>query len=133
MSRIIEELKKEHEDFSALLKDIKKSGVISKEGQENLLKMKEVLIPHIQKEDTNIYPVLRNAAKSNKKIQEILDLFAKDMAGITKEVDVFFNKYTGSETDIGFAKDFGHIAGLYRDRMIKEENILFREFEKLQK
>ncbi len=94
MSVLIEELKKEHSEIVATLKEVKELGISSKEGQDKLMSAKVSLLAHIKKEEEQFYPVLRKEAKTNKQLESILDLLAVGMMDASRVALEFFDKYS---------------------------------------
>ena len=66
MSELIEEFKVEHSKILALLNEVKKLGIHSEEGRSRLLSAKESLMEHLNKENEQLYPILRKEAEHNK-------------------------------------------------------------------
>ena len=79
MSILIEELKNEHAEILAALKEIKELGILSKEGQDKLMSLEVSLLAHLEIEDEQLYPALRKEAEHSNSIKDTLDLFAIDM------------------------------------------------------
>ncbi|MCP4118801.1 MAG: hypothetical protein GY737_26090 [Desulfobacteraceae bacterium] len=52
MSRLVEELKKEHTVIAGVFNEIKSAGIASKEGQKALLDAKKGLLAHLKEENT---------------------------------------------------------------------------------
>ena len=59
MTILIEELKKEHSEIVAALNEVKKLGILSKEGQDKLMSLEASLLAHLEMEDDQLYPSLR--------------------------------------------------------------------------
>ncbi len=78
MLALIEEFKREHSGILAILNEVKKLGIHSPEGRSKLITAKEFLLEHLNKENEQLYPVLRKGAKHNKDLQNELDIFAID-------------------------------------------------------
>ncbi|TAN60335.1 hemerythrin domain-containing protein [bacterium] len=131
MSQLIDELEKEHVFIAELLTKAKKAGVTSKDGLDQLLSAKVMLLTHLKKEDTKLYPILKSAAERNKDLQQTLDLFAKDMNETSKAAVQFFEKYSRGGEGNEFARDFGRLYSTLQTRMRKEENTLYKEYIKL--
>ena len=132
MAKIIEELKEEHRRLLEMLKNLKSLDLRSKELEEGLGKVKEVLISHLNKEDNRLYPALRTAAERDRDLKETLQLFAKDMEKISQFISSFFDKYSSGIHSVDFAVDFGKFLTTLEGRIKKEEAILFPAYERLQ-
>lgn len=131
MSQLIEELKKEHTVIVDILNEVSKLGITTKEGQRKLLDAKQGLLAHLKKEDDRLYPVLKTAAEKNPALKQTLDLFAQDMAGISKAAIDFFAKYSQGGSGLEFARDIGALFTTLKSRIRKEEDILYSEFDRL--
>ncbi|MGR3301019.1 MAG: hypothetical protein ACUZ8I_00805 [Candidatus Scalindua sp.] len=68
-------LKKEHSVIIDNLEEIKGLGVYSKEGQDVILSIQMNILSHREKEDKELYPVLKDAMKSERKVNDTLNLF----------------------------------------------------------
>lgn len=132
MAMLIEDLKKEHAEIVGLLKEIKRLGIISREGKAKLLLAKDGLLSHLKKEDEQFYPVLKKEAEKNPELKRTLKIFANEMDGISGAVLSFFEKYSGSApSSLEFAKDLGGIFVGLETRIRREEKILYREYERI--
>ncbi len=131
MSKLVDELKRDHSVIAETLNKVSSLGVTSKEGQNTLLAAKSSLLAHLKKEDEELYPVLNNAAESDATLKQTLDVFAKDMTGISKAALDFFEKYSTGGSGIEFAKDFGRLFGKLSQRISQEENILYKKHDEI--
>jgi len=131
MSRLIEELKKEHVVIAESLKKAVIKGITSSEGQQTLHSAKDSLLAHLKKEDEQLYPVLIEAAEDDVDLQHTLKMFASDIDQISTEALVFFNKYSEGKADFEFSKDFGSFFTALSKRIWKEESIIYPKYESL--
>ncbi|MDR4503647.1 MAG: hemerythrin domain-containing protein [Candidatus Scalindua sp.] len=132
MSILIEELKHEHSDILATLNEVKKLGILSKEGQTKLLAAKAVLLEHLQNEDDRLYPILKANAEQNKALENTLDLFAMDMKNVSNIVKKFFKKFSIGVVYDEIQKDFELLFSALVERIKNEEDLLYDELERLQ-
>jgi len=134
MARLIDELKRDHEEMEQMLARAKDPKISHKETHQILLAAQESLLAHLKKEDAQLYPALHRAAAGDANLKRTVDFYAKDMDLITKDVIAFFNKYAAHDApiDIEFAKAFGRLYATITKRQRNEENSLYKEFEKLQ-
>jgi len=132
MSKLIDKLKADHRDIVKVLEAVKKLGV-TPAGLAKLKAAKAGLLAHLKHEDTELYPKLRRAAKTDPALRSLLELFAKEMEGITTFALNFFEKYESAKSDVGFAKDFGKLLGELGNRIRREETLLYEAYEKLEK
>jgi iron-sulfur cluster repair protein YtfE (RIC family) len=130
-SRLIEELKQDHIVIKEVVEKIGRVGIFSDEGQKTLLISKSELLKHLEREDKELYPVLYREAESNETLKQTLNLFASEMDKISQAAMEFFEKYSHKDTGLDFAKDFGRLTAMLTTRIRREENIIYREYDKL--
>jgi len=133
MSNLVEELKQEHKVITDVLSKVNSLGIASPEGQKLLLDAKNGLLAHLNKEDRQLYPVLRREAEKEIELKNILDNFAKDMEGISKMALDFFEKYKDGGSGFEFGKDFGRLFSSLSMRILKEEKILYAKYNEIMK
>ena len=131
MSDLVDRLKKEHNILVEALDSMMKLGVTTKDGQEKLYEVKETLLAHLSLEDKELYPVLRKAAESDDSVKSTLDIFAKDMEEISKTALSFFAKYAQGGDSLEFAKELGRLLAALRNRIGREEDVLYKQYDKL--
>jgi hypothetical protein len=131
MSKLVDELIKQHIDITDTLDKVKSLGIGTEEGQKTLLAAKNGLLAHLKKEDDELYPVLHKAAESDINLKRTLDMYAKDMDEISKTAFEFFEKYSTAEFGLEFAEDFGVLLGVLSQRIMKEEISLYKKYDKL--
>jgi hypothetical protein len=131
MLALLEEFKKEHSGIVDTLKEIREYGILTKEGQAKLISVKPSLIEHLDEEDEKFYPALWKEAEQNKKLKEVLKIFAKDLENISRVVFGFFDSYDKGVSGDRLSGDFETLFMVIRYRMDNEENILYSEYEKI--
>ena len=131
MLALLEEFKREHSEIVDTLKEVEKYGILTKKGQSKLISVKPSLIEHLDEEDEKFYPVLWKEAEQNKKLKEVLQIFAKDLENISRVVFRFFDSYDKGVLDDRLSGDFETLFMVIRYRMENEENILYGEYEKI--
>lgn len=131
MAGLISDLQAQHAGLLSVLDLAKTLGGGSAETQELLCSARTSLLDHLRKEDTELYPVLRTAAAKDAAIKETLDLFATDMAEISKMAIAFFKKCERAGTDHDLAKDFGLLLAKLRSRIRREEELLYPLYGKV--
>ena len=129
MEGLIEELKSEHREMLSILKKTMKLGVTSKEGQTLLFSFKSLFLGHIEKE-AKIYVLLKEASKKNDNIKLTIEVFVPQMEDMRDDVFSFFKDKQSGDYSLNFAKAFGRIFADIGVLIRREENILYREFEK---
>ncbi len=131
MSKLVEELKKEHATIAETLNKVNVLGISSEEGQNTLLSAKSGLLAHLKKEDEYLYPILNKAAESDANLKRTLEMFAKDMEAISKAALEFFKKYSGGGSGLEFAKGFGRLFATLSQRIHREENVIYKKYDEL--
>ena len=131
MSALIEGFKKEHFEILEALRGVKELGVLTEEGQAKLMSEIEDLLKHLWSEDQWLYPVLLKASKHNKKLEEILSVFANGLGGIHEEMLNFVTKYSKGVKDNNFQRDNERLFDALSKRIGYEETILYDEYNKL--
>jgi len=133
MSKLIEKFKKEHSLIIENINRVKKHGINTVNGFEELLSsVKDDITAHMKDEDEEFYPKLRKAAKSSQRLKELLDAFDKDMDKIKRYSVALFGKHIttyGGERALELEK----FISILERRILREETFLFAEFEKLHK
>ena len=130
MAKLIDELKKENTAIVNTLDAVKTLGINSKEGKEKLLAAKAAFLEHLKKEDKQFYPILRKAAKNNDELKTKLDEFGKDMDKVSNIALYFFNRYSHGGSGFEFRLDFERLYESLKVRILNEESVLYKEYEK---
>lgn len=133
MSALIEEFKNEHSEIIAILNEVKKLGIHSEEGRSKLMSAKEHLLKHLNKENEQLYPVLRKAAEHNKNLQNELDIFAIEPEYLSRVVLEFFDEYSRGAIDKDFQINFESLFAALNARIRNEEESLYQEYEAIKK
>lgn len=131
MSGLIDELKHEHIVITTALGKAWDLGVNTAEGKELLFSTKNLLLAHLKKEDIELYPPLREAAKKSSELKESLDSYIEEMQEISKAALAFFEKYESGGDEADFSKDYRDLYKVLTVRILNEEAVLYRKFEKL--
>ena len=131
MIALVKELKNEHSVILAILNEVKRLGILSKEGHAKLMSAKEHLLTHLKKEDRQLYPFLIKEAKGNKLLEGTLVLLAIDMADVSRVALEFFDKYSKGVLGKEFQEEFGRLFVTLRNRIRNEEDILYEKYEEV--
>jgi hypothetical protein len=128
--KLVEELKRGHSLIIETLKQARKLGIDTKEGQNEILSAKDTILAHMKKEDEEFYHVLRKAAESNGKLKELIAEFDNDINEISRYSTEFFdNKNVAMGSN--FASEVENFIAILDRRILREETFLFKEFKKL--
>ena len=130
MLKLIDDLKKENSAIVNTLDAVKTLGINSKEGREKLLTAKTTFLEHLKKEGKKLYPILRKSAKNNDELKTKLDEFGKDMDKVSKIALYFFNRYSNGGSGFEFRLDFERLYESLKVRILNEESVLYKEYEK---
>jgi hemerythrin-like domain-containing protein len=131
MSHLIEELKREHMLIAEILSKARNLRISSEEGKDALMSLKSILLAHIQKEDEQLYPVLRKAAEKDEYLKSTLDLFAKDMDVISQTIRDFFENFTEGKLGQNHAKVIGRFFATLSKRIRQEECVIYEKYDTL--
>jgi len=132
LSQLITELKSEHKLLLETLETVKNLGITTKAGREKVHEIENLLLSHLEKEDSRLYPELTAHAENHIDLKEKLELFAQDMAMVSGMAIDFFEKYKNIENaDVEFAKELGALIAALKTRINKEEAFLYAEYEKI--
>ncbi len=98
---LIEEFKKEHAVITDNFKKTKRLGVHLKEGQDVILSIQMNILSHLEKEDKELYPILTNTVKSERKVNDTLNVFDKNISAVSdKAIEFFDNYFTKAENQL---------------------------------
>lgn len=132
MNKLIQELKKEHITLIKMLEGFKKGqGIVGKEWKEKLFSAKELFSSHLKKEDERLYPMLLKASEDNELLMKTVYEFTYDMKRVSSLAYRFFDKYNEVSGGTDFIKDYAELEINLKNRIVQEENVLFKNFEKL--
>lgn len=131
MSKLIDELTREHKIIVETLNAVNKVGIGVEEGQQMLMSVKENLLAHLQKEDEHVYPILNAASEKDPELKQTLEIYASNMHEISKAALDFFEKYANGGSGLEFGKDFGALYTALSLRIAKEEAVLYKKFDEL--
>ena len=123
MATIIDQIKKEHEITYNLMAKIRRLGVHTREGRDQLLDAKNRLLTHLKKDIEVLYPELKKTAEENPNFKETLEEFEKEMKEISGFCTDFFKKYSVGGGGIEFFRDFEKLQSVLESRM-QEESVL---------
>jgi len=133
MSKLIEELKREHRAIVGTINEVNRLGIGTKEGQNMLMSAKNSFIAHLKKEDEHIYPLLNRAAENDPELKTTLDFYATNMDEISITVFDFFEKYSYGDSGLEFSKDYGTLYTTLSMRITKEEAVIYKKFDELER
>ncbi|MGE0869609.1 MAG: hemerythrin domain-containing protein [Kofleriaceae bacterium] len=137
MSKLIQQLRTEHQVLVARLDEVRnsidpKTGKLPLEKAVFALTMvKKSLLAHLGKEDEELYPLLRHAASKDPAVHDLLKRFGDEMQQISAAALSFFEKYDNRGL---FSQAFpSDLEGLYKvlaARIQAEESELYPAYER---
>jgi hemerythrin-like domain-containing protein len=133
MNELVDKLVNEHKQIFDIFKEIQKVGTSANRKIELFAQFQDLLLTHLEKENNYLYPPLIKKAESNTLLKKKLQTFGSEMEKITKLVVDFYQKYK-TESDLSkptFPKDSATFIFTLKNRMIKEEVSIFKEYENL--
>ena len=130
MGEMIENLRGEHRVIIGAIIRARELSLSSVEGRNALMEFRDELMGHLKKEDDIVYNRLRGAAREDAKLMELLNGFEADEASVTREASAFLQKVDTEDNPLALAREFGVFVSLLRDRLMREEDTIFPEYEK---
>ena len=128
---LTQELISDHQALFALLDEVRDLGIGKAEGRNKLMGAKKLFLAHLAKEDRHLYPKLEQAAKQDRQLETLYSGFASEMEEISRFAVEFFEHPWAESERMEFAKKFGRLYVILRQRMNREESALYPEFDKL--
>ena len=134
MSKLITELKEEHKNIEKVFIELQKNGATTEKGIKLIIASKQMVFEHLEKENKQLYPFLREKAKSDPMLKKTLETFSKDMESIADAIQIFYKKYSFSiENHDEFLQDMIKTKMSLKKRIMNEEIILYKAYEQLSK
>ncbi len=125
---MIKALKIEHSAIIDNLEETKRLGVYSKEGQDVLFSIQINILSHLEKEDKELYPVLKDAVKSERKVNDTLNLFDENISAVSNTVIHFFGNYA-RKAENQLAMETEWLIEALTWRIQREESLIFAMYE----
>jgi iron-sulfur cluster repair protein YtfE (RIC family) len=128
MSLVVSELLKEHAEILAALDRVRQLGLAS--SREALFGLRDLLRVHLARENAFLYPPLQALAGDRPRLRVMLADFDEENTRLLKGVEAFFAQYTSESRDgIACATALGSLAADLRQRIHREEKVLYPEFD----
>ena len=125
---LIKALKIEHSAIIDNLEETKRLGVYSKEGQDVIFSIQMNILSHLEKEDKELYPVLTDAMKSERKMNDTLNLFDENISTVSSTVIHFFENYARKAKN-QLAMETEWLIETLTWRIQREESLIFAMYE----
>jgi len=125
---LIKALKIEHSVIIDNLEEIKRLGVHSRKGLDLLFSIQINILSHLEKEDKELYPVLKDAVKSERKANDTSNLFDENIGAVSNTVIHFFENYaTKAKNQLVMETEW--LIEALTWRIQREENLIFTMYE----
>lgn len=124
-SNLIPTLLHDHAQMRELLEAVRRSGIASAEGQRQLKQARHLIVEHLQREDAQLYPALRQCAQTQKLATE----YADEMQRLSREILAFFDSAEHERDNLAFARGFGQLMGTLNKRWTREEVRLYPAYD----
>ena len=128
--KLLNELADDHAAITGMLEQVVALGIITNEAQATLRLIRSRMLSHLKKENEEFYPLLRKAAVTDKGLEKMLNASGRDLEAVSAMAFRFFDKYSTGGNNREFARELGMLYGALRDRIQREEQTLFGEYEK---
>ena len=133
MSTFTDELRHENYEILQILNKAKRLSMRTLQGRRAIFDHKRKILEHLLKEDTSVHKLLQDSVTSHPDLKQSLDMFKRDIEGITGFVKNFFIKYDATDSSKELNDDFDILFSKIIHRIEKEENIFYEEFDELEK
>ena len=133
MADIVKQLKSEHAHIVNAFKEIRDMGSLSKAALIRLLKARDLLISHIEREDKELYPALRKVAEQDPKVKATLDKLEREMVIVSRVVSQFFNTCKKEGHSLALEGSVPLLCTTVLNRIEKEERLLLPLYARVHK
>ncbi len=134
MTDLIDDLKREHAEITEALNSLgcQRLGSDADIGIWRMMALEHALAVHLRLEDERLYPVLREAARTDLSVRQAMVNFAEDLLALAVSANKFFDTYARGD-GLDFAHDLGRLSNLIVDRFGREEQVLYPMYGSLPK
>ncbi|MBS3909855.1 MAG: hemerythrin domain-containing protein [Actinobacteria bacterium] len=129
MSDLIRRLESEHASLVDSFNKIKRLEINSDGAPVLLQSIKTALLAHLKKENETIYPKLREESFNNPRLQQTLDLFARDIVRLATVFIEFLDKYSQGGSQSDYAGDISRLAIIMSAFARREEDVIFSAYK----
>lgn len=131
MSVLIHDLQKEHESILDVIRSMHGGqGVAGRDAREKLILAKRLFLSHLEKEDQELYPVLRKAAPGSETEKRLKDS-DKELQEVSQIANAFFAKYLDGNQGGDFIADSANFLYRLEARLVNEEAFLYQEYDRM--
>ena len=120
---IVDQLEKEHAVILSLLEEARQAGITTADGFGKLRKAKSVILNHLEKEEREIYPRLREEA-------HMASEFKDEMSTLSKTFLDFYARCESGAAPAELAAEAGRVVGALKMRIVREERVLYPSWKR---
>ena len=124
---MFDELRREHAQLACDLHKLAQADVTQAETRARVRALYLRLRAHIDREEAELYQPLIRAGRQSRNVANTLRIFAADTAALTTRVLRFFEAYGEGDKTSGFCDACGQALADLRERIRREEQILYPE------
>ncbi|NGZ27285.1 MAG: hypothetical protein G8345_10415 [Magnetococcales bacterium] len=112
----------EHGIIKALISELNADNLLTREGQKKLLILEELLINHLQMEETQFYPMLYQLSHRHPEANIIVEALHKATRPLSMDMLYFFQQLHQQEEEPSVLQEhFTTIIAAFHERMALEE------------
>jgi hemerythrin-like domain-containing protein len=124
-THLVTTLRNEHAQMREVLEAVRRGGIATAEGQQQLRVARQLIVDHLQHEDAHLYPALRACPQT----QPLANEYANQMQELSREILAFFDGMEHVHDDLVFARGFGKLMGTLNKRWTREEVRLYPAYD----
>lgn len=118
----------EHSVIIDNLEEIKRLGVHSRKGQDMIFSIQMNIRRHLEKENKELYPVLKDAVKFERKVNDTSNLFDDNISAVSNTAVHFFENYS-TKARKQLAMETEWLIEALTWRIQREESLIFAMYE----
>ncbi len=126
---LIEQLMLEHRKILQSMDKVVKDEGSTEEWKKAFLSFHTNLTNHLEREDNDFYPPLRDLSKADEELASLLNEFETDMAELLQFYQAKFSRLDDQTVD--YARSFEEVRTVLIKRIQWEEDVIYQAFTKL--
>ena len=131
VSELIERLRREHRALIAKMTEAREKDFQTQEGRAAMAAVRKLMAAHLATEDRDLYPLLWKAAREDRRLASLLEIFATEMDAVYQQAMEFFDALEQGRITPDTPRAFGALWARVQTRIQNEENFLYPEYERL--
>lgn len=132
MKKFVAVMQAEHVVLKNLITEIVQSGPCSAEGKQKLLLAEELLLNHLEREESIFYPLLYEVAEYNPRAKAIMDRLHGQVVNLSMDFLMFFQQLHSGQEEGVLKNIFNDLVQLLSLRIDEEENHLLNLYRELE-